>query len=566
MNNILTFTLFILSTKEIYGKLYLVTTNGTEKDKTHKGIEDDLATDIVFDDWDDKGKGGADYAAAPVRNYQEGSDVKLKCPSPIDFQDCQFKAPSGKIHKLGISGNPYKSGRVRNLHGVEKFNPKRLCAILVNNLQKEDNGGWSCTLKYPAGSRTATQNVKVIPAQFATVRSFSHPGELQLKKNNLLATLSSVWEEYYVSFEMWIDKNTPGDWTNVLHLTNGGNIGKHGDRVPAFFLYRNTQLHVASSVNGNSNYHINQNGFKLKKWYRIEVQQVYKGGKFHYQIKLDGKLIHNTVNTKASSFKNVRVYASDNWYPAVNGKIRNLVVSEKGECKLHGWRRYPGSGTHVTDGPAGVFLANMHQSLYKKTKAPKHWAVIGGKLKVISAGKKAIWGTSIKDEIFVDKTGTGTKWVKVPGGLQQVSVSPQDDEVVWGTSKFQHIFRWNKNKWERIPGKLKQVTVGEAGVWGVNAGGAIFYRDGTFGGAQSAGTNWRLIPGGLKWISSGVAGHVWGVNHLDQIYRRLGVTKKHPFGVDWQGVGGSIKQLDVHDDEVWGVTKDRHIYVQKIEC
>ena len=76
-----------------------------------------------------------------------------------------------------------------------------------------------------------------------------------------------------------MDKNTPGAWTNVLHLTNGGNIGKHGDRVPAIFLYRNTQLSVLSSVNGNSNYHISQKGFKLKKWYRIEVQQVYKGGK-----------------------------------------------------------------------------------------------------------------------------------------------------------------------------------------------------------------------------------------------------------------------------------------------
>ena len=62
---------------------------------------------------------------------------------------------------------------------IEKFNPKRLCAILVKDLQSKDSGGWrqvsykfilefnlclySCSLKYPAGSRTATQNVKVIP-------------------------------------------------------------------------------------------------------------------------------------------------------------------------------------------------------------------------------------------------------------------------------------------------------------------------------------------------------------------------------------------------------------------
>jgi len=162
MNTILTFTMLTLYTNGIYSKkIYLVKTNVTGEPETNEGMKDDT-------DDDNDEKSGADYAATPVPDHKEGSDVHLKCHAPVDFQDCQFKEPSGIIHKLGISGNAYKSGRVKNLHGVEKFNPKRLCAILINNLKKEDHGNWSCTLKFPSGSITSTQYVEVVPSRFTT--------------------------------------------------------------------------------------------------------------------------------------------------------------------------------------------------------------------------------------------------------------------------------------------------------------------------------------------------------------------------------------------------------------
>ena len=86
-------------------------TNVTGEPETNEGMKDDT---------DDDEKSGADYAATPVPDYQEGSDAILKCHAPLDFQDCQFKEPSGIIHKLGISGKAYKSGRVKNLHGVSQ--------------------------------------------------------------------------------------------------------------------------------------------------------------------------------------------------------------------------------------------------------------------------------------------------------------------------------------------------------------------------------------------------------------------------------------------------------------
>ena len=110
MNAALSIITLILSTKEANSKIYLVKTNLTK--------QNDLGQELTFNNWSDDEKVGADYAAEPNIGYEEGSKVKLRCPSPIDFEDCQFKAPTGKIHKLGISGKPYKSGRVENLHKV----------------------------------------------------------------------------------------------------------------------------------------------------------------------------------------------------------------------------------------------------------------------------------------------------------------------------------------------------------------------------------------------------------------------------------------------------------------
>ena len=118
MKAILILTVLTIYAKGVISNMYFVKTKATEGSETNEGVEDDAMKEIIFNNWNDEVKKGEDYAATPVIDYEEGSDVKLKCPSPINFQDCQFKAPSGKTHKIGITGKPYKFGRVKSLHGV----------------------------------------------------------------------------------------------------------------------------------------------------------------------------------------------------------------------------------------------------------------------------------------------------------------------------------------------------------------------------------------------------------------------------------------------------------------
>ena len=50
---------------------------------------------------------------------------------------------------------------------------------------------------------------------------------------------------------------------------------------------------------------------------------------FFYQVKLDGILIHSRKNEKPRIYDDVRVYAPNPWQASVNGKLKNLIISER---------------------------------------------------------------------------------------------------------------------------------------------------------------------------------------------------------------------------------------------
>ena len=45
-----------------------------------------------------------------------------------------------------------------------------------------------------------------------------------------------------------------------------------------------------------------------------------------YRISIGGEELHAVENSQPEEFHNVKVYASDPWYPAQPGSIRNLVI------------------------------------------------------------------------------------------------------------------------------------------------------------------------------------------------------------------------------------------------
>lgn len=103
--------------------------------------------------------------------------------------------------------------------------------------------------------------------------------------------------------------------------------------------------------------------------------------------------------------------------------------------------------------------------------------------------------------------------MQLPGKLSQIDGGLT--KLVYGTDLSQNVYRV-KNKLHPIANmQLTHVSVGQGGIWGVNANGQIFF--------YHPKTGLRTVPGSLTQVDSGPAGVVYGVNKDQKIYLREGI-------------------------------------------
>jgi len=230
-------------------------------------------------------------------------------------------------------------------------------------------------------------------------------------------------------------------------------------------------------------------------------------------------------------------------------------ISWKLSPKLSGaWSQIPGGLRVISKGKSGVWGVNANQNIYKLNADGKSWTMIAGGLTQVASGAE-VWGVNAGDNIY--KYLGNNKWQQMPGKLTNVDVS--DSGNVWGVNRGQKIYRWLGSSWQNIPGAAIQVSVGNSGVWVVNAGNDIYYRTETRGDPNSAGAGWVKVPGKLKWIASG-KDIVVGVNANNDIFYRDGVSDAAPTGTKWVKINGKLSQIEVYDDEVVGTNPAQNIF------
>merc|ERR1719265_1232740 len=218
------------------------------------------------------------------------------------------------------------------------------------------------------------------------------------------------------------------------------------------------------------------------------------------------------------------------------------------------WQQIQGGLTRVSKGNSGVWGVNKNDEIFKLNVDGNSWTKINGGLVQVSSGA-AVWGVNRYDDIF--RYLGNNQWQHIAGKLTNVDVS--NNGHVWGVNRGQDIFRWTGSAWQHISGKLIQISVGDSGVWGVNANHNIFYRQGTMGDANTAGDGWTHVAGGLQWVGSG-SNLVVGVNSAGQIYYRAGITAANPTGTEWVNVPGGLMAIDVDETEVVGVNSGHQIF------
>ena len=155
---------------------------------------------------------------------------------------------------------------------------------------------------------------------------------LKPKKIRVVPTLSQHWKLQF-SIKPF---HTKHGWTNIMHATIGGNVGKIGDRIPAvFFNSRTTKLHICSAVSGNKNFCKNTNALPVNKFSSVIIQQIPKqrrygtrsyGTQYHYQIIINGKTVLDVVNKYPQVFHKVSYYVSDPWYPPAVAIVSNFRI------------------------------------------------------------------------------------------------------------------------------------------------------------------------------------------------------------------------------------------------
>ena len=148
----------------------------------------------------------------------------------------------------------------------------------------------------------------------------------------MLRTIPKLARTWTVSFE-FNPRVFQGGWTNLIHLTTGANCCGAGARIPGVWFHGSNskatknRLHICSYVRGNGNYCWNSGVIVPRgQWTRIVISQQFSGGKYIYTVTIGNKRLGSVINTTPREFANVRVFASDNWYNAAQGSIRNLVI------------------------------------------------------------------------------------------------------------------------------------------------------------------------------------------------------------------------------------------------
>ncbi|XP_047146664.1 uncharacterized protein LOC124819252 [Hydra vulgaris] len=154
-----------------------------------------------------------------------------------------------------------------------------------------------------------------------------------LEQGELLAVIPELAKSYTISFNLKPESYSYG-FHSVLHFTVGNDLSNYGDRTPGLWFQQHdsnfTLLHIAVPINENPNRQIYIDALPLNVWTNVVISQQRVDSKYVLTIALNKTNVLFINNNKPRTFKNVKVFASDPWYPPHNGSIKNVIL-ENGE-------------------------------------------------------------------------------------------------------------------------------------------------------------------------------------------------------------------------------------------
>ena len=132
-------------------------------------------------------------------------------------------------------------------------------------------------------------------------------------------------KKYFIHFQLLLTNyNYCSNWQNILVLI------LPGTRVHGVFLRNPDQLVIRSKIDADKTKKLPVESYPLNAWIDIKIQQRILGGKYMYEIMINGQKKLSVENKTPQSFTGVKVYANS---PVLNpqpGLIRDLKFTGTG--------------------------------------------------------------------------------------------------------------------------------------------------------------------------------------------------------------------------------------------
>ncbi|XP_047141043.2 uncharacterized protein LOC105847881 [Hydra vulgaris] len=152
--------------------------------------------------------------------------------------------------------------------------------------------------------------------------------EHALEKNNLIATMPILEKTFSVSFKIKPNSFLSNDYSSVIHLTIRDDCAQYGDRIPGVWFSSDGSgaLSIFSSINGYIGSFFLTKPLQLSVWSSIRISQFQTDNIYMYAVYLNGENIYIIENKQPQAFLNVNIYASNPWYQAQDGLIKDLRI------------------------------------------------------------------------------------------------------------------------------------------------------------------------------------------------------------------------------------------------
>jgi len=156
--------------------------------------------------------------------------------------------------------------------------------------------------------------------------------DIEPEKNKVLTILPYMGQEFSVCFDIFINSYPAADvpFVSVLHFSRGQNAAMMGDRLPGVWVTPAKELHITSAISNNLNNWKNHGDLKDKDWNKVCISQKLVEQKYMFEVEINDQVVRLEENTSPQAYENVKVFYTDAWYPAFDGKLRNLrIATEK---------------------------------------------------------------------------------------------------------------------------------------------------------------------------------------------------------------------------------------------